>query len=144
MKITEAAVLLKPMKGFSDNIEQEAVWNSNFRKVLYTSSHLQVVLMSLKAGEDIGEEIHNASDQFFRFEAGNGHCIINGNVYVVKKGDAIVVPAGAKHNVMNTDAQTDLKMYTIYAPPHHQDGIVRATKNEALLVPEKFEGAITE
>ncbi|EHQ24965.1 cupin domain-containing protein [Mucilaginibacter paludis] len=135
---------VKPVKGFSAPIEGEVLENSNFRKVLYTSNHMQVVLMSLLPGEDIGEEIHNANDQFFRFESGNGRCIINGNVYKVKDGDAIVVPAGAKHNVINTDAQNDLKMYTIYAPPHHKDGIVRETKKEAQENPEKFEGATTE
>jgi mannose-6-phosphate isomerase-like protein (cupin superfamily) len=134
----------KPMRGFSDNIEGEALENTNFRKVLYTSNHLQVVLMSLEVGEDIGEEIHNANDQFFRFESGSGKCIINGHVYDVKNGDAIVVPAGAKHNVINTDTKNELKMYTIYAPPHHKDGIIRATKKEAEANPEKFEGTTTE
>lgn len=134
----------KPMRGFSDNIEGEVLENTNFRKVLYTSNHLQVVLMSLEVGEDIGEEIHNANDQFFRFESGSGKCIINGHVYDVKNGDAIVVPAGSKHNVINTDTKNELKMYTIYAPPHHKDGIIRATKKEAKENPEKFEGTTTE
>ncbi|MES2267518.1 MAG: cupin domain-containing protein [Bacteroidota bacterium] len=132
------------MKGFSAHIEGVVLENSNFRKVLYTSNHLQVVLMSLQPGEDIGEEIHNANDQFFRFESGSGRCIINGNVYEVNNGDAIVVPAGAKHNVINTDARNELKMYTIYAPPHHKDGIIRSTKKEAEENPEKFEGTTTE
>ena len=134
----------KPMKGFSAPIEAVVLENSNFRKVLYTSNHLQVVLMSLQPGEEIGEEIHNANDQFFRFESGSGRCIINGNVYEVNSGDAIVVPAGAKHNVINTEAKNELKMYTIYAPPHHKDGIIRSTKKEAEENPEKFEGMTTE
>jgi mannose-6-phosphate isomerase-like protein (cupin superfamily) len=132
------------MKGLSTNIEKDVMDNSNFRKVLYTSEHLQVVLMNLKPGEEIGEEIHNANDQFFRFESGNGKCIINGNDYNVSNGDAIVVPAGAKHNVINTNNSSELKMYTIYAPPHHKDGIVRATKAEAEDFPERFDGEITE
>ncbi|TFF37489.1 cupin domain-containing protein [Mucilaginibacter psychrotolerans] len=137
-------VYTTPMKGFSANIENEVLENSSFRSVLYTSNHLQVVLMSLKPGEDIGEEIHNANDQFFRFESGSGRCIINGNVYEVKNGDAIVVPAGAKHNVINTDGKNELKMYTIYGPPNHKDGILRVTKKEAEDNPEKFDGATTE
>jgi mannose-6-phosphate isomerase-like protein (cupin superfamily) len=132
------------MKGFSTNLEKDTMDNSDFRKVLYTSEHLQVVLMNLKPGEEIGEEIHNANDQFFRFESGNGKCIINGNEYNVSDGDGIVVPAGAKHNVINTNSSSELKIYTIYAPPHHKDGIVRTTKAEAEDFPEKFDGEITE
>src|SRR5665811_2012256 len=92
------------MKGFKSNIEKDALKNTNFRKVLYTSKHLQVVLMSLKPGEEIGAEIHKTIDQFFRFEGGKGKCIIDGNEYKVENGDAIVVPAGSKHNVINSDA----------------------------------------
>ena len=136
--------LIDPIKGFHSNIENDVMKNSNFRKVLYTSMHLQVVLMSLKPGEEIGEEIHNANDQFFRFESGNGKCIINGNEYTVMEGDAIVVPAGAKHNVVNTATAIELKMYTIYAPPNHKDGTLRATKTEAEDFPEKFDGETTE
>jgi mannose-6-phosphate isomerase-like protein (cupin superfamily) len=135
---------IEVMKGFSTNLEKDTMNNSDFRNVLYTSKHLQVVLMSLKPGEDIGEEIHNANDQFFRFESGTGKCIINGNLYNVSDGDAIVVPAGAKHNVINTNSSSELKMYTIYAPPHHKDGIVIATKAEAEDFLEKFDGKITE
>jgi mannose-6-phosphate isomerase-like protein (cupin superfamily) len=137
-------LLIDPVKGFHSNIERDVMENTNFRKVLYTSLHLQVVLMSLKPGEDIGEEIHNANDQFFRFESGNGKCIINGNEYNVREGEAIVVPAGAKHNVINTATAGELKMYTIYAPAHHKDGIVRSTKTEAEDFPEKFDGETTE
>ena len=132
------------VKGFNGNIESETKENTYFRRVLYTSLHLQVVLMSLKPGEEIGEEIHNANDQFFRFESGNGICVINETEYLIKDGDAIVVPAGAKHNVINTNSKSKLKMYTIYSPPHHKDGIVRATKKDADDYPEKFDGETTE
>ena len=96
------------MKGYKSNIERRNVLkNENFRKVLYTAKHLQLVLMSLKPGEEIGAEIHATSDQFFRFEGGKGKCIIDGNEYHVENGDVIIVPAGAKHNVINTDAKED-------------------------------------
>ena len=137
-------LIINPVKGFQSNIEKDVMENVNFRQVLYTSAHIQVVLMTLKPGEEIGEEIHNANDQFFRFESGNGKCTINGNVYNVNNGDAIVVPAGAKHNVINTAEAGELKMYTIYGPPNHKDGIVRATKTEAEDFPEKFDGETTE
>jgi mannose-6-phosphate isomerase-like protein (cupin superfamily) len=132
------------MKGFTSNIEKDALKNENFRKVLYTAKHLQLVLMSLKPGEEIGEEIHINSDQFFRFESGNGKCIINGNEYLVENGDVIVVPAGSKHNVINTDAKKDLKMYTIYAVPQHKDGLINATKKDAENNDVKFDGKTTE
>jgi len=132
------------MKGFKSNIEKDALKNENFRKVLYSSKHLQVVLMSLKPGEDIGLETHVSTDQFFRFEGGKGKCIIDGNEYKVKNGDAIVVPAGAKHNVKNTDSVNELKMYTIYAPPQHKDGLINATKKDAEKKDVKFDGKTTE
>ena len=132
------------MKGFKSNIEKDALKNENFRKVLYTSKNLQLVLMSLKPGEEIGSEIHVNSDQFFRFESGKGKCIINENVYTVESGDVIVVPFGSKHNVINTDASKELKMYTIYALPQHKDGIIRATKKDAQDKEEKFDGKTTE
>lgn len=132
------------MKGFKSNIEKDTLGNNNFRKVLYSGHHLQLVLMSLKPGEEIGEEIHHDTDQFFRFESGTGKCIIDGNEYQVEDGDLIIVPAGAKHNVINVDAETDLKMYTIYAPPHHKDGIVRATRAEAESNEVEFDGITTE
>ena len=132
------------MKGFKSNIENDTLKNTNFRKVLYTGKHLQLVLMSLKIGEDIGEEVHEGNDQFFRFEGGTGKCIIDGNEYPVKDGDAIIVPAGAKHNVINVDSKKALKMYTIYASPHHKDGIVRATKKDAETIDEEFDGKTTE
>jgi len=132
------------MKGFYSNIEKDALKNENFRKVLYTSKHLQLVLMSLKPGEDIGEETHPNIDQFFRFEGGKGKCIINGNEYLVENGDVIVIPAGSKHNVINTDAVKELKMYTIYGPPNHKDGIINATKKDSEKNDVKFDGKTTE
>ena len=132
------------MKGFKTDIENDTLGNNNFRKVLYSGSHLQLVLMSLNAGEEIGEEVHHDNDQFFRFESGNGKCIIDGNNYTVTNGDVIIIPAGAKHNIINTDSNAELKMYTIYAPPHHKDGIVRATKKDAENNEEEFDGKTTE
>lgn len=131
------------MKGFKGNIEKETLDNDNFRKVLYTGKHLQLVLMSLKPGEEIGEEIHQNNDQFFRFESGTGKCTIDENNYQVTEGDVIVVPAGSKHNVIHT-VDEPFKMYTIYSPPNHQDGIIRATKKEADVKDEKFNGVISE
>lgn len=132
------------MKGFSANIERETLKNDNFRKVLYTAKHSQLVLMSLKPQEEIGMEVHPDNDQFFRFEKGQGKCIIDGNEYELKDGSAIVVPAGAQHNVINTSAKESLKLYTIYSPAHHQDGIVRSTKAEAVSQEAEFDGKTTE
>ena len=132
------------MKGYKNNIEKSTLGNNKFRKVLYTAHHMQLVLMSLKPGEEIGAEVHGNSDQFFRFEGGSGKCIIDKNQYQVKDGDAIIVPAGAKHNVINTGSSKELKMYTIYAVPNHQDGIVRATKKDAETYEEEFDGKTTE
>lgn len=132
------------MKGFKSNIEKDALKNENFRKVLYTSKHLQLVLMSLKPGEEIGEETHINSDQFFRFESGKGKCIIDGNEYYVENGDVIIVPEGSKHNVINTDTTKELKMYTIYAEPQHKDGLINATKKDAENNDVKFDGITTE
>jgi mannose-6-phosphate isomerase-like protein (cupin superfamily) len=132
------------MKGYKANIEKSTLENNNFRKVLYTAKHMQLILMSLKPGEEIGAEIHKNSDQFFRFEGGSGKCIIDGNEYQVKDGDVIIVPAGAEHNVINTRNSIELKMYTIYALPNHQDGIVRATKKDAETNKEEFDGKTTE
>ena len=132
------------MKGFNANIEKETLENSNFRKVLYTAKHSQLVLMSLKPNEEIGMEVHPDNDQFFRFESGNGKCIIDGNDYEVRDGSAVVVPAGAQHNIINTSGTEELKMYTIYSPAHHKDGIVRSTKEEAEANEEDFDGMTTE
>jgi mannose-6-phosphate isomerase-like protein (cupin superfamily) len=132
------------MKGFNDNIEQLTLENDNFRKVLYTASHSQLVLMSLEPNEDIGLEVHEDNDQFFRFESGQGRVIIDGNEYVVKDGSAIVVPAGAEHNVVNVSSDEALKLYTIYSPAHHQDGVVRATKAEAEADSPEYDGRNSE
>jgi mannose-6-phosphate isomerase-like protein (cupin superfamily) len=132
------------MKGFNANIEKETLENTNFRKVLYTGKHSQLVLMSLKPNEEIGMEVHRDNDQFFRFEKGLGKCIIDGNEYDLADGSVIIVPAGAEHNVINTSATEDLKMYTIYSPAHHKDGIVRATKEEAEKDGPEFDGVTTE
>ena len=132
------------MKGFNANIEKETVENTNFRKVLYTAKHSQLVLMSLKPNEEIGMEIHSDNDQFFRFEKGQGKCIIDGNEYIVADGSSIIVPAGARHNVVNVSGTEDLKLYTIYSPAHHKDGIVRATKEEAEKDGPEFDGITTE
>jgi len=132
------------MKGFSTNIEKDTLENNNFRKVLYTGHHSQLVLMSLPPGEEIGMEVHEENDQFFRFESGKGKCIIDGNEYELADGVAVVVPAGAEHNVVNTSTTEDLKLYTIYSPPHHEDKIVRATKEQAMAEEAEFDGITTE
>jgi mannose-6-phosphate isomerase-like protein (cupin superfamily) len=132
------------MKGFKTNIENETVNNTSFRKALYTAKHMQLVLMTLKPGEEIGMETHSENDQFFRFESGNGKCIIDQNEYEVKDGDAVIIPSGAKHNIINMSNNSELKMYTIYAPAHHKDGIIRATKSEAESNEAEFDGKTTE
>ena len=132
------------MKGFKSAIENDAVANDNFRKVLYTSKHSQLVLMSLLPNEEFGLETHAANDQFFRIEKGNGKCIIDGSEYWLSDGDAVVVPSGAQHNIINTSATESLKMYTIYSPAHHKDGIIRATKHDAETIKEEFDGVTTE
>ncbi len=132
------------MKGFRGNIEKDTLENSKFRKVLYTGKHSQLVLMSLRPKEEIGMETHMENDQFFRFEEGEGKVIIDGNVYEVGDGVAIVVPAGAKHNIINISDLKELKLYTIYSPPHHKDGIVRETKEEAEVNDQEFDGKTTE
>lgn len=132
------------MKGFKSNIEKDTLANSNFRHVLYTGKYSQLVLMNLKPGEEIGEEVHKTVDQFFRFEKGEGVVSIDGVKHKVTDGDAVIVPAGAKHNVTNTSKTKELKLYTIYSPPEHQDGTIRKTKAEALAKPEEFDGKTTE
>ena len=131
------------MKGFNANIEELTVNNNNFRQVLYTAKHCQLVLMSLPVSGEIGAEVHEENDQFFRFEAGQGKVLIDGNEYAVSDGSAIIVPAGAEHNVINT-GEEPLKLYTIYSPAHHKDGIVRATREEAEADEEDFDSVTTE
>lgn len=130
------------MKGFVENIETLSVANADFRRVLYTAKNCQLVIMSLKPGEEIGLEIHQL-DQFFRVEEGNGEAILDGVSRPVTPGFAIVVPAGAKHNIVNT-GKAALKLYTIYAPPNHRDGVVHATRAEAEKDTETFDGKTTE
>ena len=132
------------MKGFKTNIEKDTLENKNFRKVVYTGKHLQLVLMSLKTGEEIGEETHKDADQFFRVEKGKGKCFVDGHEYPLHEGDVLLVPAGANHNLVNTGNTEDLKLYTLYGPPQHKDGILRATKEEAEKKEEQFDGKRTE
>ena len=132
------------MKGYSTSIEQETRKNSDFRRVLYTGKYSQLVLMNLKPLEEIGLETHPDRDQFFRFEEGEGKVFIDGIEHTVKDGDAIIVPAGAQHNVINTSKNLELKLYTIYSPPEHQDKVVRHTKTEAETSPEDYNGKLTE
>lgn len=131
-------------KGYKGTIEKLTLENNNFRKVLYTAQHCQLVLMSLLPGEEIGSEVHEDGDQFFRFERGEGKVVINETEYVVGDGDSVIVPAGAQHNVLNTSTTDALKLYTMYAPPHHKDGIVRETKAEAVADGPEFDGTTTE
>ena len=132
------------MKGFHSNIEKATLENESFRKVLYTGRHSQLVLMSLKPREEIGMEVHTDNDQFFRFEKGQGKCLIDGNEYPVSDGSAIVVPSGAQHNIINVSETESLQLYTIYSPAHHKDGIVRASKAEAEAQEAEFDGVTTE
>ena len=118
------------LKGFVTNIEKDTVANKNFRKVLYTGKNSQLVLMSLKPGEEIGSEIHKNTDQFFRVDSGSGKVLINDVATKIKNGFAIVIPQGAKHNVINTGKE-DLKLYSIYSPPHHKDQVIHRTKEDA-------------
>lgn len=131
------------MKGYIDNIEQLTKGNENFRKVLYTGAHSQLVLMTLKSGEEIGEEIHEEHDQFFRIDEGSGKVVIDGQETPIQDGFAVIVPAGAKHNVINT-GEGPLKLYTIYSPPEHRDGVVHATREEAIADDEHFDGKTSE
>lgn len=118
--------------------------NNHFRQVLYTWAHSQLVLMSLAPNEDIWLEIHADNDQFFRFEQGQGVCVIDGHEYEIRDGTAIVIPAGSRHNIINTSETEALKMYTIYSPPHHKDGIIRITKEDAINNEADFDGVTTE
>lgn len=131
------------MKGFIADIETLAEDNDDFRRVLYTGKHLQLVLMTLQPDEDLGEETHLDHDQFFRFEKGKGEVWIDGQRTSVKHDKAVIVPAGAKHNVINT-GDKPLRFYTLYGPPDHRDGVVRKTKADALGQVEAFDGATTE
>ena len=131
------------MKGFVDNIEKLTEENELFRKVLYTGHNLQLVLMALQPGDEIGAEVHDDRDQFFRVEAGTGTIVIDGVEHRVEADDAIIVPQGARHNVIASGSDV-LKLYTIYGPPEHVDGTVHKTKAEADAAHEHFDGKTTE
>jgi mannose-6-phosphate isomerase-like protein (cupin superfamily) len=131
------------MKGFVDDIDDMTKKNSDFRRVLYTGGQMQLVLMALKPGEEIGEEVHRDRDQFFRIEKGKGEVSIDRKVTKIKADMAVIVPAGARHNIKNTGNKS-LKLYTLYAPPEHVDGTVHATRAEAKHSSEHFDGKTTE
>lgn len=131
------------MKGFVENIEQLTTGNMHFRRVVYTGKHLQLVLMTLRPGEEIGAEVHEGHDQFFRVESGSGEVVIDGNRRPIADDDAIIVPAGARHNVVNTGSEP-LQLYTLYAPPEHRQDVVHPTKAEADASDEQFDGTTSE
>lgn len=130
------------MKGYITNIEKRSLENDNFRAVLYTDKNSQLVLMSLGAKEEIGEEVHNV-DQFLRVEKGTGTAIVGGISHQITDGDVIIVPAGTTHNIINTGGEA-MKLYTLYMPPHHRDGVIHKTKDEAEIDNEHFDGKTTE
>lgn len=119
------------MIGYILNIEKKTLENENFREVLYTAQHSQLVLMSLNPNEEIGMEVHEIVDQFIRVESGVGRAILNGEEHTLTDGSAVVVPAGTKHNIINTSSEKKMKLYTVYSPAHHKDGTVHETKQEA-------------
>jgi mannose-6-phosphate isomerase-like protein (cupin superfamily) len=129
------------MKGFTGDIEKQTKENTDFRRVLYTGKHLQLVLMTIAVGEDIGEENHNNNDQFFRIEKGHGEIWIDGVCIIIEGGDGVLVPAGAKHNLINT-GDKPLKLYTLYGPPNHQKDTTQAIKAD--VKKEHFDGVTTE
>jgi mannose-6-phosphate isomerase-like protein (cupin superfamily) len=131
------------MKGYHDDIETQTTANNDFRRVLYTGHHLQLVLMTIQPGEEIGSEVHEDRDQFFRFEEGSGAVDIDDNCYDVKDGSGVIVPAGARHNVRNTGG-APLRLYTLYGPPEHVDRLVEATKADADATHEEWDGKTTE
>lgn len=143
----QAAASKKPKapakKGFVDDIEELTEENSDFRRVLYTGKNLQLVLMAIQPGEEIGEETHADRDQFFRIEKGKGEVWVDGQRSKIKSDVGIIIPAGTRHNIVNT-GEKPLRLYTLYAPPEHRDGIVRATKAEADAEEEHFDGKTTE
>ena len=132
------------MKGYVENIEKMTMENENFRKVLYTAKNSQLVVMSLKPEEEIGEEVHTL-DQFIRIEKGRGKAILDGVEHEIADDFAIVIPAGTKHNIINTSSDEPMKLYTIYSPPEHRDGVVHATKVDAIAdKTDEFDGKTTE
>ena len=131
------------MKGYHDDIERQTTGNDDFRRVLYTGHHLQLVLMTIQPGEEIGAEVHEDRDQFFRFEQGSGMVDIDDNTYDVEDGSGVVVPAGARHNVRNT-GDAPLRLYTLYGPPEHVDRLVEKTKADAMATHEEWDGKTSE
>lgn len=131
------------MKGYVVNLEKATAENENFRQVLYTAKYSQLVLMSLQPNEEIGAETHTL-DQFIRVESGTGKAILNGAEYPLADGSAVVIPAGVLHNIINTSTTEKMKLYTVYSPAEHLDGVVRATKAEAEASEEHFDGKTTE
>jgi mannose-6-phosphate isomerase-like protein (cupin superfamily) len=133
------------MKGYCDDIEKQTTGNDDFRRVLYTGKNLQLVLMTLQPGDEIGSEVHEDRDQFFRFEEGEGVVLIDGKENAVGDGTGVIVPAGARHNVINRGTGA-LKLYTLYGPPEHKDGVVQATKADADArhAHEEWDGGTTE
>lgn len=134
--------LMRKTRGFVGNIDALARMNREFRKVLYTAQHAQLVIMALKPGEDIGAEVHPNVDQFLRVEEGSGEAIMGNTHTQIQAGYAVLVPAGTKHNIVNT-GKTSMKLYTLYAPPQHRDGVVQHTRTEAQQAHEHFDGATT-
>jgi|SRR3989338_609459 len=131
------------MQGYIANIEKTTLENENFRTVLYTAHHSQLVVMSLNPREEIGEEVHTL-DQFIRIEEGEGLAVLDGVEHVLHDDYAVLIPAGARHNVINTSSEKPMKLYTLYSPPEHQDGVVRKTREEAMAKEEHFDGKTTE
>ena len=131
------------MKGYVTNIEQETLENEDFRRVLYTAKNCQLVVMSIPSGGDIGEEVHDV-DQFIRIEEGEGKSILDGVERDLTDGSAVVIPAGVRHNIKNTSGSDALKLYSLYAPPHHKDGTVHKTKEDAEKDNEHFDGVTTD
>lgn len=132
------------MKGYVTNIEAVTLENEDFRRVLYTAERSQLVVMSLPAGGDIGEEVHEDVDQFIRIEEGEGKSILDGVERDLTDGSVVVIPAGVRHNIINTSTSDALKLYTLYSPPHHEDGVVHATKEVAEKDDEHFKGETTD
>ncbi len=132
------------MKGYTTHIERDTLENDDFRRVLYTAPYMQLVLMSIAPGDDIGEEVHTENDQFIRCEEGSGTVILDGIKHVLEDGVAVIIPAGVRHNVVNMSQSEPLRLYTIYAPPHHKDATVHATKEDAIADDEEYDGKTSE
>jgi mannose-6-phosphate isomerase-like protein (cupin superfamily) len=135
--------ILQIKNGYTANIEEATIANENFRRVLYTAKHSQIVLMSLLPKEDIGEEVHQL-DQFIRCESGQGKSVLNGIEHDFNDGFVVLVPAGTRHNIINTATDKAMKLYTVYSPPNHRDGVIHKTKADAESDNEHFDGKTTE